>query len=65
MTAKEWKKSSYCNSAGLECLEFREDPRALDRVGVRDSKSVGGPTLTYGKSAWSAFVAHIPRASAS
>lgn len=49
----EWRKSSYSNGDGGECIEIAESPATIR---VRDSKDKSGPTLAFGSDAWSAFV---------
>ncbi|MEQ4301233.1 DUF397 domain-containing protein [Plantactinospora sp. B6F1] len=57
MTASnvEWRKSSRSNSNGGDCVEVAGE-LAPGVVGVRDSKDREGPVLTFGSSAWRAFV---------
>ncbi|MFJ2646701.1 DUF397 domain-containing protein [Streptomyces sp. NPDC087420] len=57
--AIRWRKSSYSNGEGGECLEVSDDFPSL--VPVRDSKNPGGATLTLAAPAWAKFVAHIAR----
>ncbi|WP_414507219.1 DUF397 domain-containing protein [Streptomyces sp. NEAU-L66] len=49
-----WRKSSYSNSDGGECIEVSDDLPGL--TPVRDSKNPHGPALTFEASAWSSFV---------
>jgi hypothetical protein len=49
-----WRKSSYSNSDGGDCVEVAACPGT---VHVRDSKDPAGPTLAFGPAAWSAFAA--------
>jgi hypothetical protein len=51
-----WRKSSRSASGGGgNCVEVA----FVDRmVGVRDSKNVGGPRLSFPGTAWRAFVSH-------
>ncbi|MEU8620204.1 DUF397 domain-containing protein [Streptomyces sp. NPDC048623] len=55
-----WRKSSYSNPDGGECLEVA-DPgtAALPLVPVRDSKNPTGPALLFAAPAWSAFVSGV------
>ncbi|MFH8775669.1 DUF397 domain-containing protein [Streptomyces sp. NPDC017958] len=48
-----WRKSSYSNSDGGECIEVAN---ALPVVPVRDSKDPARGTLLFDAGAWSAFV---------
>ncbi|MFF4955297.1 DUF397 domain-containing protein [Streptomyces chattanoogensis] len=49
-----WRKSSYSNTSGGECLEIADNHPAL--VPVRDSKNPTGPTLVFNAPAWGSFV---------
>ncbi|MFI1976626.1 DUF397 domain-containing protein [Streptomyces wedmorensis] len=51
-----WRKSSYSNADGGECLEVAD---ALPVVPVRDSKTPSGPALLFKPAAWSSFVAGV------
>lgn len=53
-TSIEWRKSSYSNQDGGECVEVADDIPGL--VPVRDSKNPQGPALVFPADAWSAFV---------
>ncbi|WP_030216040.1 DUF397 domain-containing protein [Streptomyces bikiniensis] len=48
-----WRKSSYSNEDGGECLEVADN---LPLVPVRDSKVPDGPVLVFGVGAWASFV---------
>ncbi|MEO3923607.1 DUF397 domain-containing protein [Micromonosporaceae bacterium B7E4] len=50
-----WRKSSRSNSNGGNCVEVAAG-LAPGVVGVRDSNDRQGPVLTFGSSAWQAFV---------
>ncbi|MGI5470145.1 DUF397 domain-containing protein [Streptomyces sp. CA-132043] len=54
-----WRKSSYSNQDGGNCVEVAD--RLPGLVPVRDSKDPQGPALFFPADAWSAFVAHIGR----
>ena len=55
VSAAHWRKSSYSNQDGGNCVEVADDVPGL--VPVRDSKQgAQGPALVFGASAWSAFV---------
>jgi Domain of unknown function (DUF397) len=57
LSAAEWRKSSYSNANGGNCVEVASGfPGA---VPVRDSKDPEGPALVFGVSSWSAFVADV------
>ncbi|RST20550.1 DUF397 domain-containing protein [Streptomyces sp. WAC04770] len=54
LTSATWRKSSYSNSDGGNCVEVSDDFE--DLVPVRDSKQPEGPAVVFGASAWTAFV---------
>ncbi|NJQ01869.1 DUF397 domain-containing protein [Streptomyces zingiberis] len=54
--ALRWRKSSYSNGAGGECLECATTGPAIL---VRDSKRPGGPALAFPSAGWGAFVAAV------
>lgn len=49
----QWRKSSYSNGTGGECVEAAVMP---DTTAVRDSKRPDGPRLSFGGTAWAGFV---------
>ncbi|MGR3870308.1 DUF397 domain-containing protein [Streptomyces graminifolii] len=49
-----WRKSSYSNATGGDCVEVRDD--LLGVVPVRDSKVPHGPALLIAAAAWAPFV---------
>ncbi|MEW5653932.1 DUF397 domain-containing protein [Streptomyces cinereoruber] len=53
-----WRKSSYSNTDGGNCLEVAD---RLPRVPVRDSKVPDGPALVFGGDAWASFVDGVKR----
>ncbi|MFE6459776.1 DUF397 domain-containing protein [Streptomyces cinereoruber] len=53
-----WRKSSYSNEDGGECLEVAD---RLPLVPVRDSKVPDGPALVFGGDAWASFVGRVKR----
>ncbi|MET8676837.1 DUF397 domain-containing protein [Streptomyces sp. NPDC004647] len=54
LSAVTWRKSSYSNSDGGECVEVSDDFAAV--VPVRDSKNPHGPVLVFPTGGWSSFV---------
>ncbi|GAB2903636.1 DUF397 domain-containing protein [Streptomyces mayteni] len=55
LSAAEWRKSSYSNPDGGNCLEIADGFAAI--VPVRDSKAApAGPSLLFPTPAWNAFV---------
>lgn len=54
-----WRKSSYSNGQGAECVEVAD---GFDRiVPVRDSKDPQGPALVFSAGGWSSFVSAVKR----
>ncbi|MET8116808.1 DUF397 domain-containing protein [Streptomyces prasinus] len=49
-----WRKSTYSNGQGGDCLELATDIPGT--VPVRDSKNPAGPVLFVTPAAWAAFV---------
>ncbi|UZJ30175.1 DUF397 domain-containing protein [Streptomyces endophytica] len=49
-----WRKSSYSNPDGGQCIEVSPDLPPL--VPVRDSKDPHRPALVFPAAAWAAFV---------
>ncbi|MET9051443.1 DUF397 domain-containing protein [Streptomyces bacillaris] len=54
LTSATWRKSSYSNSDGGNCVEVSDDFPGL--IPVRDSKQPEGPALVFAAPAWTAFV---------
>ncbi|MGW2601535.1 DUF397 domain-containing protein [Streptomyces klenkii] len=52
----EWRKSSYSQGEGDQCVEVARLPQAIR---IRDSKRRSGPQLAIGAPAWKAFVGHV------
>ncbi|WP_030709485.1 DUF397 domain-containing protein [Streptomyces sp. NRRL F-2580] len=57
LSAATWRKSSYSNSDGGECIEVSDDFAAV--VPVRDSKNPRGPVLVFPSGGWSSFVTAV------
>ncbi|MFD0073674.1 DUF397 domain-containing protein [Streptomyces sp. NPDC127166] len=51
-----WRKSSYSNEDGGQCLEVADH---LPLVPVRDSKNPTGPALVFEADAWASFVTGV------
>ena len=49
-----WRKSSYSNADGGDCVEVSDGLPGL--VPVRDSKVQEGPVLIVSAGAWTAFI---------
>ncbi|MGW0871964.1 DUF397 domain-containing protein [Streptomyces zaehneri] len=54
LSSATWRKSSYSNSDGGQCVEVSDDVTSL--VPVRDSKDPGRGVLVFGPVAWGHFV---------
>jgi hypothetical protein len=52
-----WRKSSYSNQEGGNCVEVAQPTPGL--VAVRDSKDPQGPVLTFPSESWSTFIADL------
>lgn len=57
LSAVTWRKSSYSNSSGGECVEVSYD--FAQGVPVRDSKNPHGPVLAFGAAGWASFVSGV------
>lgn len=49
-----WRKSSYSNGNGGECIEIADGFPGV--MPVRDSKDLEGPALVFPHDAWTSFV---------
>ncbi|MEV7687343.1 DUF397 domain-containing protein [Streptomyces bungoensis] len=58
----DWRKSSYSNSDGGNCLEVADHIPSV--VPVRDSKAPARAALVFRAGAWAAFVDGLRRADA-
>ncbi|MFI1438000.1 DUF397 domain-containing protein [Streptomyces fructofermentans] len=54
LTDARWRRSSYSNGEGGNCVEIADGVPGV--LPVRDSKSPDGPVLVLGERAWSEFV---------
>ncbi|MGI5195870.1 DUF397 domain-containing protein [Streptomyces sp. CA-288835] len=59
LSAALWRKSSYSNGTGGDCVEVA--PNLPEAIPVRDSKSHNGPVLLLSPTAWSAFLSNIKK----
>ncbi|MEW2488179.1 DUF397 domain-containing protein [Streptomyces sp. NPDC048411] len=55
-TALQWRKSSYSNGAGGECIEIAN---LHTTVGIRDSKRPNGRYIAVQRDAWAGFIASV------
>ncbi|MFC8537216.1 DUF397 domain-containing protein [Streptomyces sp. NPDC057249] len=60
LTAAIWRKSSYSNTSGGNCLEVADGHAGL--VPVRDSKRPDGPALVVNAAAWAPFIESVKAA---
>ncbi|MFH8984923.1 DUF397 domain-containing protein [Streptomyces varsoviensis] len=58
LSAVVWRKSSYSNQEGGECVEVAD---GFPVVPVRDSKVPNGPVLMVSPDAWVSFIAFASR----
>ncbi|MEV0252784.1 DUF397 domain-containing protein [Streptomyces sp. NPDC050732] len=52
----QWRKSSYSNGMGGECVEVARLPTD---IAVRDSKAPTRPCITVGARAWEGFIGAV------
>ncbi|MFE2375818.1 DUF397 domain-containing protein [Streptomyces sp. NPDC059398] len=57
LSAAAWRRSSYSNQDGGECVEVADGCDAV--VPVRDSKNPNGPVLAFAADRWSSFVSAL------
>ncbi|MEU4895988.1 DUF397 domain-containing protein [Streptomyces sp. NPDC044780] len=57
LSTAAWRKSSYSNGDGGECVEVADNLPGL--VPVRDSKNPDGPALIFPAGSWAAFLASL------
>ncbi|MGW1228362.1 DUF397 domain-containing protein [Streptomyces sp. NPDC001478] len=57
LSTARWRRSSYSNANGGECVEIADDFPGL--VPVRDSKNPTGPALVITAGAWDTFVSSL------
>ncbi|MGW8396838.1 DUF397 domain-containing protein [Streptomyces lydicus] len=57
LTTAMWRKSSYSNGDGGDCVEVIDGLPGI--VPVRDSKDPHGPALVFPAAAWSSFVTAV------
>ncbi|WP_405615034.1 DUF397 domain-containing protein [Streptomyces sp. NBC_01508] len=55
LSTAQWRKSSYSNGDGGECVEVADGCPGV--IPVRDSKTPTGPVLLLTPTAWGDFVA--------
>nr|WP_324790219.1 DUF397 domain-containing protein [Streptomyces sp. H51] len=55
LTGAAWRKSSYSNQEGGDCVEVADGFREAV-VPVRDSKAPHGPALCFAAASWAVFM---------
>ncbi|MFH9228559.1 DUF397 domain-containing protein [Streptomyces lydicus] len=60
LNSARWRKSSYSNGDGADCVEVSDDFPGL--VPVRDSKDPEGPALCIPDGAWRPFITAVKSA---
>lgn len=56
VSTARWRRSSYSNQDGGNCIEWAPEYVVHGVIPVRDSKTPGGPMLAVSAAAWVAFV---------
>jgi hypothetical protein len=51
----DWRKSSYSNQEGDDCVEVADGIPGV--IPVRDSKNPQGPALPFPATSWAVFIA--------
>ncbi|MEU0389417.1 DUF397 domain-containing protein [Streptomyces chartreusis] len=59
LTTAVWRKSSYSDGGGTNCLEVADNHPGI--VPVRDSKQSDGPVLVFGESPWASFLTYVTK----
>ncbi|MFC0599773.1 DUF397 domain-containing protein [Streptomyces palmae] len=57
LSTANWRKSSYSNIDGGDCVEIADNLHGV--IPVRDSKDPDGPALVFGAAAWAAFIGDV------
>ncbi|WP_413802220.1 DUF397 domain-containing protein [Streptomyces iranensis] len=57
LSTAAWRKSSYSNGDGGECVEIADNLPGL--VPVRDSKNPDGPAILFPAGSWATFIAAL------
>ncbi|UKY51055.1 DUF397 domain-containing protein [Streptomyces inhibens] len=63
LDSAHWRKSSYSNAEGADCIEVADDFPGL--VPVRDSKDPDGAALLFPAGAWNSFITAVVSATLS
>ncbi|NIY69622.1 DUF397 domain-containing protein [Streptomyces malaysiensis] len=57
LSVAAWRKSSYSNNNGGDCVEVADNLPGV--VPVRDSKNPDGPAIPFPTKSWAAFIASL------
>ncbi|MEU0930291.1 DUF397 domain-containing protein [Streptomyces malaysiensis] len=57
LSVAAWRKSSYSNGDGGDCVEVADNLPGV--VPVRDSKNPDGPAIPFPTKSWAAFIASL------
>ncbi|MFE2188273.1 DUF397 domain-containing protein [Streptomyces sp. NPDC059455] len=57
LSCAAWRKSSYSNNDGGNCVEVADNLPGL--VPVRDTKNPDGPAILFPAGSWAAFIASL------
>jgi hypothetical protein len=57
LSAVAWRKSSYSDGGGTNCVEIADGCSGL--VPVRDSKVPHGQVIVFGAASWTSFLAGV------
>ncbi|WPB89823.1 DUF397 domain-containing protein [Streptomyces malaysiensis] len=57
LSVAAWRKSSYSNNNGGNCVEVADNLPGV--VPVRDSKNPDGPAIPFPTKSWAAFIASL------
>ncbi|WP_069872449.1 DUF397 domain-containing protein [Streptomyces malaysiensis] len=57
LSCAAWRKSSYSNGDGGDCVEVADNLPGV--VPVRDSKNPDGPAIPFPTKSWAAFIASL------
>ncbi|OPF70923.1 DUF397 domain-containing protein [Streptomyces antioxidans] len=57
LSTAAWRKSSYSNNDGGNCVEAADNLPGV--VPVRDSKNPDGPALLFPTASWAVFIASL------
>ena len=57
LNGADWRKSSYSNQAGGDCVEVADGFPGV--VPVRDSKAPHGPALLLSAACWASFIGEL------